>query len=120
MCRRHYDRWKVWGDPLQIGGFAARIEGQPRTCDIRGCNEPHEARGWCLKHYHRWRTHGDPLKTVRTVVRKRRTKAQHSPEVVATVLRLRAEGLSFAEAGAQVGIGKNAANGIYRRSKVHA
>lgn len=32
-----------------------------RTCSLPGCEDPHEARGWCTKHYQRWKTHGDPL-----------------------------------------------------------
>jgi hypothetical protein len=35
------------------------------TCSIDGCEERHEARGWCNMHYRRWRAHGDPLR-VRT------------------------------------------------------
>src|SRR4051812_41783929 len=32
-----------------------------RTCSIDGCENRHEARGWCCKHYDRWKRHGDPL-----------------------------------------------------------
>lgn len=32
-----------------------------RTCSIDGCDDVHEARGWCSKHYQRYRKHGDPL-----------------------------------------------------------
>lgn len=31
-----------------------------RTCNIEGCDNPHQARGWCDKHYARWHRHGDP------------------------------------------------------------
>lgn len=31
-----------------------------RTCSIDGCENPHEARGWCSMHYKRWKAHGDP------------------------------------------------------------
>ena len=31
-----------------------------RTCDIEGCENKHEARGWCNKHYLKWRIHGTP------------------------------------------------------------
>ena len=30
-------------------------------CSIEGCEQPHEARGWCSRHYDSWRSHGDPL-----------------------------------------------------------
>lgn len=30
-------------------------------CSIEGCEQPHEARGWCSRHYDSWRAHGDPL-----------------------------------------------------------
>ncbi len=33
-----------------------------RTCEIDGCDKPHEARGWCKMHWQRWNRHGDPLK----------------------------------------------------------
>ena len=32
-----------------------------KTCNIEGCSNRHEARGWCDRHYWRWRAHGDPL-----------------------------------------------------------
>lgn len=35
----------------------------PRTCTINGCNNKHEARGWCQKHYARWKVHGNPNTT---------------------------------------------------------
>lgn len=31
-----------------------------KTCDIDGCPNIAQARGWCSKHYQRWRVHGDP------------------------------------------------------------
>lgn len=41
------------------------------TCNIDGCDKPHEARGWCNRHYNRWRKFGDPLGTAyRTVEEK--------------------------------------------------
>lgn len=36
-----------------------------RTCTIKGCNKPTQARGWCSKHYFRWRRHGDTTTTHR-------------------------------------------------------
>lgn len=31
-----------------------------KICKIKGCKNPHMARGWCNKHYARWLKHGDP------------------------------------------------------------
>lgn len=31
------------------------------ACSIRGCGQPHVARGWCRSHYGRWARWGDPL-----------------------------------------------------------
>jgi hypothetical protein len=119
MCRKHYHRWVVWGDPLQIGGNAARIEGQVKTCDISGCNEPHEARGWCAKHYTRWRTWGNPHYTARpgTRSKKPRNGGKYPPALAAQINQLHSEGHSFGEIGEQLGLGKNVVWGIYRRSK---
>ena len=30
------------------------------VCVIEGCDEPHQARGWCKTHYNAWYAHGDP------------------------------------------------------------
>lgn len=30
-----------------------------RPCDVDGCRNPHEARGYCRTHYSRWQRHGD-------------------------------------------------------------
>lgn len=32
-----------------------------RICSIEGCNEKHEAKGYCKKHYRRFHKYGDPL-----------------------------------------------------------
>ena len=34
-----------------------------QTCDLDGCNQPHEAKGYCRTHYNRLRRYGDPLKS---------------------------------------------------------
>ena len=37
-----------------------------RRCSIDGCENLHDARGWCNKHYKRWQNHGDPLRSAYT------------------------------------------------------
>lgn len=32
-----------------------------RTCEVKGCEEPHSAHGFCRRHYSAWRMHGDPF-----------------------------------------------------------
>lgn len=32
-----------------------------RLCEIEGCNEKHEAKGYCKKHYRKYKKYGDPL-----------------------------------------------------------
>ena len=32
-----------------------------KICNIDGCENPIDARGWCRKHYKRFKRHGDPL-----------------------------------------------------------
>ncbi len=34
-----------------------------RTCQLPGCHNIHEARGWCAAHYYRWHRYGNPLGT---------------------------------------------------------
>jgi hypothetical protein len=31
-----------------------------QLCTIAGCEQPHNARGFCPTHYWRWQHHGDP------------------------------------------------------------
>ena len=38
-----------------------RCDMAKRTCNLDGCDNPHDARGWCRVHYQRWRRYGDPL-----------------------------------------------------------
>lgn len=30
-------------------------------CSVEGCNQSHDAKGYCHSHYKRWKLHGDPL-----------------------------------------------------------
>lgn len=53
-CSRHYDAWRIHGDPLRRLNVS-----RPGVCEIDGCDNKHAARGWCHTHYNRWRAHGD-------------------------------------------------------------
>jgi hypothetical protein len=50
----HYSRWRITGDvgPAHSVRFRA-------PCQVRGCGEPSQARGWCRFHYGRWWKYGD-------------------------------------------------------------
>ena len=41
------------------------ISTEARVCSIEGCDDRHEARGWCNAHYHRWRRTGHPLPPIK-------------------------------------------------------
>ncbi len=65
-CNTHYQRWRVYGDPLfQVRVFTRNLKG----CEVRGCAMPlrFPTTKWCAKHYHRWYRHGDPTKNLLTV-----------------------------------------------------
>ncbi|WP_152990163.1 HNH endonuclease [Sphaerimonospora mesophila] len=32
-----------------------------RICNVDGCPQPHDSKGFCSRHYMVWRRHGDPL-----------------------------------------------------------
>src|SRR5438105_15214882 len=53
-CRKHYERWKRYGDPL----------GQA-LCAVEGCKGTVDAKGLCPTHYRRLKLYGDPLKLKR-------------------------------------------------------
>jgi hypothetical protein len=55
-CGAHYNRWRLYGDPL-----APSRSAKPGICSIVGCGGRHLARGWCSLHYSRWKKTGDPL-----------------------------------------------------------
>lgn len=38
-----------------------RTDVAQRTCSVDGCEQPHEARGWCIKHYACWYRTGSPF-----------------------------------------------------------
>lgn len=55
---------------LSFTGYAGRVAGfflggDMRTCSIKGCENKHNAKGYCQKHYVRFKKHGDPLYTKR-------------------------------------------------------
>lgn len=57
LCRSHYYRWRVHGDPT-----AGRVSPDPdRVCSVDGCAGRGRIRGLCDKHYKRWVVNGDPL-----------------------------------------------------------
>jgi hypothetical protein len=35
-----------------------------RHCSVEGCEDKHEARGFCMRHYNRWRRYGDVLASI--------------------------------------------------------
>lgn len=56
LCQRHY------ADKLKSGAIKL-LHDPNRGCKIKGCNNKHEAFGYCNIHFTRFRRHGDPLKT---------------------------------------------------------
>lgn len=64
-CSKHYERWRVHGDPLvTLQHRSAPPLGD--QCSVEGCISAHKTRGWCGKHYQRWAKYGDPTVTVGT------------------------------------------------------
>lgn len=57
MCRRHYYRWKVHGDPNADVPVRHR---QQHGCSVDGCGGKSITRGFCSRHYARWKRHGHP------------------------------------------------------------
>lgn len=56
-CRRHWMRWRRYGDPIAGGSF--REPGA--VCSVDGCGKPVSARYLCRLHYGRLLKHDDPL-----------------------------------------------------------
>lgn len=56
-CRKHYQKFKKYGDPL----FVHPSMNRPKICTVEGCCEESSKLGYCEKHYQRYRKHGDPL-----------------------------------------------------------
>ena len=50
-CRRHYARWRRYGDPLKLKQKHRPRRGVRTTCAVPGCSAPHRARGLCHRHY---------------------------------------------------------------------
>src|SRR6266704_1989769 len=57
-CRRHYQRWKLKGDPGPAG--LIRQWPAPETCTVEGCDKPYFSGGYCEMHRWRVRQHGEP------------------------------------------------------------
>lgn len=55
MCRPHYNRDRLYGDPLY-----ERPEPEEVRCSVTGCDAISESRGYCSLHYGRWKRHRDP------------------------------------------------------------
>lgn len=52
MCRPHYRRARVYGDPLYVR--------PKKSCAVDGCDQPHHARGYCERHLARVLRNGVP------------------------------------------------------------
>jgi len=57
-CRKHYQRWKVHGDPLRSDRMS-----HGGGCSIDGCEGAVVGRGWCRMHYSRWHKSGSVDRT---------------------------------------------------------
>lgn len=58
LCARHYNLYRVWGDPLI--DRPEWIPNKGRTCSVEGCELDAKARGMCPSHYRRVKKQGDP------------------------------------------------------------
>jgi len=56
-CRRHYQRWKLKGDPGPVD-LVRMPNGS--SCTVDGCDNPNMARGYCEMHRWRVRAKGEP------------------------------------------------------------
>jgi len=56
-CKRHYQRFKRYGDPLKTFKTA---NGEHKGCKVEGCDGKHMGFGYCQKHYYRFKNHGEP------------------------------------------------------------
>lgn len=65
MCRPHYRRANLYGDPLYV---------RPKSvCGVEGCEQPYHANGYCERHLGRVLRTGDPGPA-------ERLRAEHRPE----------------------------------------
>lgn len=56
LCNAHYLR-KMNGSNMD----APMAPFTPRFCDIEGCEELHQAHGYCARHNYKYKKYGDPL-----------------------------------------------------------
>lgn len=58
MCKTHYNRFLLYGDPLAADRRKMR---KINTCSVDGCHEKCHGHGLCGKHYQKYKKYGDPL-----------------------------------------------------------
>lgn len=52
MCRPHYNRNRLYGDPNYVRPPTLQV-----LCSVTSCDSPAVSRGLCEKHYRRWKRH---------------------------------------------------------------
>lgn len=58
-CSKHYQRWKIYGDPNFVRKEITSRPKNGRVCRIPDCGEPVKAKGLCSMHHQRWLRTGD-------------------------------------------------------------
>lgn len=53
FCKRHYDRYRKYGDPLKISDRFKK-----KKCKVPGCDNKYHAYDLCGMHYARYKAHG--------------------------------------------------------------
>lgn len=62
MCSMHYERWRLWGDPL---AHARPVSKRATPCSIEGCEKTWASSGLCAMQHSRMRVYGDPLAQIK-------------------------------------------------------
>jgi 5-methylcytosine-specific restriction endonuclease McrA len=68
-CRRHYAKFRKYGDATYSSPTMGPAPKPPTPCGIEGCDKPTHGRGICGAHYQRWLRHGDPTAWVKKIGR---------------------------------------------------